>query len=255
MNDAGDIRELLDAWPYDPENDARIVRGQDGREILQVRTPLGLEQLEMQGRPDGVRPHETDTVLEFYQQELARAEAAGSAAEFELNAQDCAELFAEGTLFYFRYLRLFQLKRWPETIRDTARNLQVFDFVRKYAAREEDRNYLEKWRPYLLRMKTAASALQRLEQGSVAEALKIIQSGQERIAAIEEMDDDTFRVERERSLTVLRELEKQVQAKQPVSPMEQLERQLERAIKRQEFERAAELRDRIRKLRAQRTAR
>ena len=32
MSDAGDIRELLAGWPFDPENDARIVRGKDGRD-------------------------------------------------------------------------------------------------------------------------------------------------------------------------------------------------------------------------------
>ena len=254
MSDAGDIRELLEGWPYDPENDARIVRGKDGREILQVRTPLGLEQLEMQGRPDGTRPHEMDSALEFYQQQLTQAKTAGSKAEFKLSAQDCAELFGEGTLYYFRYLRLFQLKRWAETMRDTTRNLQLFDFVRRYAAREEDREYLEKWRPYLLRMNAAASVLHWLEKGDAPKALKIVQSGSEQIAALEEMDDDTFRFERERSLAALRELEKQIQQKQPVAPVELLQRQLRRAIERQEFERAAELRDRIRELRSRQTA-
>jgi hypothetical protein len=251
MSNTGDIRGLLEDWPFDAENDARIVRGKDGREILQVRTPLGLEQLEMQGRPDGARPHAMESVLEFYQQKLVRAEAAGNEAAFQLNAQDCAELFAEGTLYYFRYLRLFQLKRWADTVRDTSRNLQLFDFVHRHAARAKDREYLEKWRPYLLRMNTAASGLHWLEQGDAPKALKIVQRGREKIAALEEMDDDTFRFERERSLTALRELEKQVRQEQPVSALELLERQLRRAIERQEFERAAELRDRIRELRAQ----
>ena len=250
MNESNDIRDLLDGWPYDPDNDARIVRGKDGREILQVRTPMGLEQLEMQGRPDGVRPHLMDSVLEFYQQELARAEAAGSGAEFELDEHDCAELIGEGTLYYFRYLRLFQLNRWAETVRDTSRNLRLFDFVRRHATREEDQQYLEKWRPYLVRMNVAASALQHLEQGDAPEALKTVQSGREQIEALADMDDETFQVERERSLAALTELETQLQHKQPVSPVEQLQRQLRRAIERQEFERAAELRDRIREIRA-----
>jgi hypothetical protein len=141
-----------------------------------------------------------------------------------------------------------------DTVRDTSRNLQLFDFVRRYAAREEDRQYLEKWRPYLLRMNSAASGLHWLEQGDAPKALKIVQSGREQIAALEEMDDDTFRFERKRSLAALRELEKQVQQKQPISAVELLQRQLRRAIERQEFERAAELRDRIRELRAQQTA-
>jgi hypothetical protein len=253
MNDAGDIRELLEGWPYDPENEARIVRGSDGREILQVRTPLGLEQLEMQGRPDGARPHGRDSALEFHQQKLVRAKAAGSEAGFELNAEDCAELFSEGTLYYFRYLRLFQLKRWADAVRDTTRNLRLFDFVHSYAAREEDREYLEKWRPYLLRMNTAASALLCLEQGDAPKALKLIQTGRDQIAALEEMDDETFRFERKRSQAALRELEKQIQRMRPVTPLERLQRQLRHAIERQDFERAAQLRDRIRALRAQQT--
>jgi hypothetical protein len=252
VNDSGDIRELLDGWPYDPESDARIVRGRDGRELLQVRTPLGVEQLEMEGRPDGARPHELESVLEFYRQELARAKAAGGEAGFELSAQDCAALFSEGTLYYLRYFRLFQLKRWTETVRDTGRNLQLFDFVRRYAAREDDRDYLEKWRPYVLRMNAIASAVGWLEQGDAPKALEIVRNSREQLAVLEAMDDDTFRFERERSLATLREFEREIQLKQPVSPVELLQRQLHRAVERQEFERAAELRDRIRALRARR---
>jgi hypothetical protein len=250
MSDADDISELLESWPYDPENEARIVRGRDGRELLQVRSPLGLEQLEMQGRPDGARPYEMESALKHFQEKLANAGAAG----FELSAQDCAELFTEGTLYYFRYLRLFQLKRWTEAVRDTARNLQLFDFIHRHALREEDREYLEKWRPYLQRMNTAASALYWLEQGDAPQALKIVQTGRAQLAALEELDDDTFQFERKRSLAALRELEKQLEQQQPVSPVERLQRELRRAVERQEFERAAELRDRIRALRAQPSA-
>jgi hypothetical protein len=251
MEDEFDIRELLESWPFDPDNDARIVAGDDGREILQVRTPLGLEQFEMQGRPDGARPHKMESALDFYQKKLARAETAGNADDFELNTNECGELIGEGTLYYFRYLRLFQLHRWAETVRDTTRNLRLFDFLRTHAEREEDQMYLEKWRPYLVRMNAAASALLQLEQGDVSKALQIVQSGREQIEALEDLDDETFNMERERSITALRELENQVQKKKPVSRVELLEGQLRRAIEQQEFERAAELRDRIRALRAQ----
>jgi hypothetical protein len=251
MSDAEDIRRLLAGWPYDPEDDVRIVRDTSGRELVQVRTPLGVEQIELRGRPDGLRPHEMESALEFYQLKLAEAKTAGAAAEFELGAHECAELFSEGTLYYFRYLRLFQLRRWADTVRDTSRNLGLFDFVHCYAAREEDRDYLEKWRPYLHRMNTAASALFELEQGEAPQALKIIQSGREKLAALEDLDDDTFQFERDRSLAVLRDLEREIQQKQPVSPVELLQRELRRAVEQQEFERAAELRDRIRTLRAE----
>lgn len=159
MSDSVDIRGLLQSWPHDPEKATRIVRGDDGRVVLQVRTPLGLEQLEMEGRPDGTRPNGEESELEFQLKRFERARAAGQEAEFELTSEECAELVSEGTLYYWRYLHLFQLERWPETVRDTARNLRLFDFVHRHAASEEDRDGLEKWRPYILRMNAVASAM------------------------------------------------------------------------------------------------
>ena len=67
MSDSADLRKILKSWPYDPEQDARIIRGDDGRDLLQVRTPLGIEQYEMDGRPDGARPHGMESALEYYQ--------------------------------------------------------------------------------------------------------------------------------------------------------------------------------------------
>ena len=146
MNDSPDLRKILKAWPYDPEHDARIVHGDDGRDLLQVRTPLGIEQYEMDGRPDGLRPHGVESALEYHTHRLNRAKFSGSEADFELSPQECGDLFHEGTLYYFRYVRLFQLKDWTRTIRDTARNLQAFDLLHRYAQREEDQQFLEKWR-------------------------------------------------------------------------------------------------------------
>src|SRR5512135_3187315 len=110
MSDSADLRKILKSWPYDPENDARVVKGDDGREVLQVRTPMGLEQYELDGRPDGVRPHGAESALEYYQQRLNQAKFAGREADFGLRERECAELFQEGTIYYFRYVRLFQLK-------------------------------------------------------------------------------------------------------------------------------------------------
>ena len=68
------------------------------------------------------------------------------------------------------------------------------------------------------------------------------------------MDDETFTFERGRSLAALRDLADQIQQVRPLSNLERLEQQLRGAIDRQEFERAAELRDRIRELKKQQAA-
>jgi protein-arginine kinase activator protein McsA len=52
----------------------------------------------------------------------------------------------------------------------------------------------------------------------------------------------------------LRDLEAQIEQARPVSALERLEQQLQRAIDRQEFERAAELRDHIRDMKSRQPA-
>src|ERR1035438_7713380 len=189
MSDSMDLRKILQGWPYDPEHDARILHGEDGREILQVRTPLGIEQYEMDGRPDGARSHGLESALEFHQRRLEEAKVAGREAGFELNPRECSELFNEGTLYYFRYVRLFQLKDWARTIRDTARNLRAFDFLHRYAQREEDQQFLEKWRPYVLRVNACAAAMLGVEKGAYDKALRIVNETISKVEALEDMED------------------------------------------------------------------
>ena len=253
MNDSPDLRRILKNWPYDPEHDARIVRGDDGREVLQVRTPLGIEQFEIDGRPDGLRPHGMESALEYHLHCLNLAKFSGREANFELSPEQCSELFHEGTLYYFRYVRLFQLKDWARTIRDTARNLRSFDFLHRYARREEDQQFLEKWRPYILHVNASAAVMQQMEKGAYDEAVKLAQEAIRKVESLEDLEDDTFKFERERAVMALRELESQIRKNRPLSELEQLEQQLRRAIQKQEFERAAHLRDRIRELRQQQT--
>jgi hypothetical protein len=148
-------------------------------------------------------------------------------------------------------VRLFQLKDWERTVRDTARNLRAFDFLHRYARREEDQQFLEKWRPYILRVNGSAVVMQAMEKGAYDEALRLAREAIQKIESLEELEDDTFKFERERSVMALRELESQIQKNRPLSELEQLEHQLRRAIDKQDFERAARLRDRIRDLRQQ----
>jgi hypothetical protein len=223
---------------------------------MQVRTPIGIEQYELDGRPDGRHPHNVESVFDFHRARLAAArapknipgQAEGSKASFHLSADVCAELFEESLLYYYRYLHLFQIQDWTRTVRDTARNLELFEFVRRYARRKEDRLHLEQWRPYLLRMNAVARAMLELETRAHDRALTILRETIAQIAALPELDNQTFEIERERSLEALREMAASIEKDRPLSEREQLERELHKAIEMEKFERAAELRDRIRVL-------
>src|SRR5689334_19556885 len=128
-----DLRDLLQSWPYDPEDNVRLTTGADGRELLQVRLPLGIEQYEMEGRPDGEKPHGHESILDYQMERLAGARRTGQETEFKLSPDECMELFNEGTLYYYRYLYLYQAQQWAAVVRDAARNLALFDFVHSFA--------------------------------------------------------------------------------------------------------------------------
>ena len=249
MSGLADIRGLLRSWPYDPESNLRVVRGVDGREILQVRLPCGLEQLELEGRPDGFRPQEMESWLDYQEDRFQQAQARGEGLDFELTEVECAQLFEEGTLYYLRYVRLFELKDWVRTVRDTGRNLRMFDFVSWHAARPEDRQHLEQWRPYVLRINATAAAMIEVDRGQLDQALVMLQAAVERIEGLEEVKVETFQFERRRSLAALRELAAQIRKVRPLSEPERIEQDLRRAVANEEFEQAAQLRDRLRKLR------
>ena len=185
-----------------------------------------------------------ESALEFHLQRLEQAKVSGQETDFELGVTECAELFNEVCLTLC-YVRLFQLRDWGRTLRHTARNLQVFDLVNQHAEREEDQEFLEKWRPYILRVNACAAGMQEVEKGAYNKALRIVKAAIEQIEGLAEPEDETFKFERERSLTALRELAEQIQKNRPMSEMEQLEHQLQRAIERQEFERRPRLRDQI----------
>jgi len=239
-----DLKALLDSWPYDPDDCVRVITLADGREVMQVRLPLGIEQYEIDGRPDGQRPHDAESALDFH---LARFKEA-KPDSFQLAPDDCVELFNEGVLYYYRYLHLFQINDWRRTLRDTDRNLVLFDFVSRHATREEDKHYLEQWRPYVLRINAVAAAMLELADDCHQKALLIVKTAADKIEALPEVDEDTFKFERQRSLDALHDLADQIEKTMPQTELEKLERQLHEAVTAEHYEQAAQLRDQIRRL-------
>jgi len=62
-----DITQALRGWSFEPgQVNVRLIRGNDGKPKLQLRLDLGLLQMELDGRPDGKRPHRAPTELAFH---------------------------------------------------------------------------------------------------------------------------------------------------------------------------------------------
>src|SRR4051812_47273039 len=164
-----DITQALRGWAFQPgQVNVRLIRGNDGKPKLQLRLDLGLLQMELDGRPDGKRPHRAPTELDFQRKKLQSHEKrCGSDAGFHLTPRDCQALREESAMFYHRYLSLFVLEQYPAVIRDTQHNLDVLDLCRKYGTSDYDRMCLEQYRPYIFMMNTRAKACEALQHGYV----------------------------------------------------------------------------------------
>jgi len=245
-----DITSIIEGWEYKPDEiSVRKIRGDDGKEKIQLRLDLGLLQMEMEGRPDGQRPYGYESLLEYYLALIEEHKARyGTDENFHLDREDCARLQREAIQYYHRYLSLFHLGEYEGVKRDTARNLRVFDLVKKYAVNEEDKWAFEQYRPYVIMMNTRAKGLISLEKKNYDEALHHIRDG---IRAIEQFFKEYNRsdlMDASPELAFLKRWAKEVEESRPLTEIERLRKQLQQAIEREEYEKAAELRDQIRKL-------
>ncbi len=245
---SADITEILREWEFDSDNQIRIIQAEDGRQVLQVRQPMGIEQYELDGRPDGKKPFGRESALDEFQARLENHRSAhGSEKGFTLSHDDFATLQGEGVLYYFRYLVLFQIGDFARTARDTEHNLSLFALVERFVDSDDDRKEILQYKPYVLRMNAIARAMISLHKEMRSAAEDILSSA---ISAIEDMGDiDTpaFQFERARSLNYLKATLRQIHEKRE-SPAEALKLELQSAVENEDYERAAALRDRIREI-------
>ena len=245
-----DLTDILADWQYDADDPYRVIKARDGRRVLQVRQPLGIEQYELDGRPDGQRPFGKESVLTEMLDRLDSWDDAGE-VDFLIDHDDFLRLQNEGILYYYRYLALFQMGDFKRTISDTRHNLQICDLVERFVREADDQNEILQYRPYMIRMNAMAGAMLQLGADNPGAARDTLQRAIDEIGALEEVDTPTYHYERLRSLQYLRTALKQI--KPPAQSMrEKLNTALDEAVEQEAYERAAELRDRIHALQQQR---
>jgi hypothetical protein len=248
-----DISDLLEHWDYKPgQVVARKFKGKDGKEKIQLRVDLGLLQMNAEGRPDGKRPFGHDSLFDYYQSRLYRhlAEHDGSDEEFKLKAEDCAKLQLEALQYHHRYICLLQLEDYASVVRDAERNLAVFDFVAKRAASEELAWSLRQFQPQLLMILTRARTMQAMEAGDYAGAITLIEEGLEQIRDFYREHSKTELLEQSGEIHSLETWLSEMRANRPLSAREKLEQALSDAVQREDYEKAAQMRDALRNLKS-----
>lgn len=253
-SESKDIAPVLKGWDYEAGSiNVRKIVGVDGKEKLQMRLDLGLLQMEVHGRPDGVRPHGKESYLEYFEEKLIRHKREkGSVEGFALTGSQCQQLREEAVMYYHRYLSLFILGDFPSVVRDTARNLRVLDLCGEYASEEGDRLVLEQYRPYIIMMNTRARASLLFKDEEFAKAYRTVTEGLDAIRAFFARFGQEESFQKSNEVKILKRFARDIKRKLPVDPLEKLQGKLERAVKREDYEEAARLRDEIQVRRAQR---
>ena len=245
-----DISKLLEQWDYQVGQIlVRQFKGEDGHDKLQLRVDLGLLQMNLRGRPDGRRPFGHESLLEYHSQRLEKhmAANAGSAAGFHLAAEECAKLQQEAIQYHHRYICLFQLKDFEGVMRDAERNLRVFELVSDHAE-PEMAFAVQQIAPQLLMMRTRARATMKLDSSDHDGAISCVEDGIEELrdffreAGRQDVADQSAEVV---SLDIwLNEL----RGTKPVTEREKLEQALSDAVSSEDYEKAAQIRDSLKKL-------
>jgi hypothetical protein len=250
-----DISALLNEWQYQPgQIGVRQFKGKDGTQKIQLRVDLGILQMNAHGRPDGKTPFGYESLLEHFESRLAkyRKSHKGSDDGFQLDPDACSSLQQEAIQYHHRYICLFQLDDYPGVIRDAQRNLRVFDMVDKYAGSIELSWSLQQFRPQVLMMLTRAKGSLALENGAFNQAFDAVTEGLDQIRAFYQAQGKLDLAEESNEIRSLEQWLKELQALRPKTKREKLENALDEAIRREDYEEAAKLRDTLRNLKSAR---
>jgi hypothetical protein len=238
------IDAILKDWEFVPgEISARIARGADAREVLQMRIDLGLLQLEVTGRPDGERPGGAETYFDYL---LALTVHEGK--DFVLTEEQCAEVDREFVQFYQRRICWLALREFERAVRDADHSLALMNFVRDCSPNEEWTMSHEQYRPFILFHRTQASALVTLEERGPEASIEEINQGLSRMRELYVEFELEDRFEEDELVERLDQLRESLRDHYHVGRT--LHEQLADAVAGEQYELAAKLRDEI----ARRTA-
>ncbi|WP_146412479.1 MULTISPECIES: UvrB/UvrC motif-containing protein [Crateriforma] len=232
------IDDLLSKWAYDPSNlNVRLVKGKDGRDVIQMRLDMGILQLETAGRPDGSKVEGSDTYLDHLQLEHLEA------PDRVLTDDECAEVDREFMQFYHRRLCWLRLQYYHRAVMDANHTLRLMDLSSVMSPDEEWTGSHEQYRPFVLFHRTQAEALGELEENSAEEAVQAINRGLETMRQFFIQHDAEEHFEEDELVVRLTELRESLRNEYEVG--QTLSERLDAAIQQEEYELAARLRDEL----------
>lgn len=233
------IDSILNDWPYDPDAvSVRLVKGQDGRDLIQMRIEMGLLQLETEGRPDGESPNGADSYFDYLQQVSQQR-----GADYEFTLDECAECDREFVQFYHRRICWLAMREFRKAVCDADHTLSLMDLCREHSPDEEWTLSHEQYRPFVLFHRIQADALAELDHHGPEAAVSAVNRGLVQMKKVFENHEEGTAFDENELVDRLQEFRETLRDKFDVGKT--LNEQLADAVAREEYEKAAKIRDAI----------
>lgn len=245
-----DLSIITADWPYDDKDEVKNVRkivGVDGLMKLQVRLRNGLVQWAVEGRPDGADFRGSPTALDYGQKVVQREGCAGAECELDDAIDDLAEELFD---YSRRSCALFYVDDYGRALSDLRHCLDILRFIRANISDPSLSFSYDRHRPILLVNLAQTEMLLQLRAGSPRKAMDGLNRA---ITAVEEFYsqyemDDVLPDCTERQILV--DLRRSLRERHnvPLSNWEllhSLKVEQEIAIRKENYEMAARLRDKM----------
>lgn len=233
------LDSLLSPWRFEPGKPlVRRALGGDGRDVLQMRVDMGVLQLEVEGRPDGTKPHGFDT---FYDYLLATAFQEGP--NFALDDSRRLEIDREFYQLYHRRICWLALSEYGRAAADAEHSLRLMDFTSANASDRQWAMMHEQYRPFVMFHQIQAEALLKLEKDEADAAATRVSEGLDQLEKLFESHGASEHFEKDIFVVKLREMLESIKTQYKIGPS--LAEQLACAIAAEQYELAAQLRDQL----------
>lgn len=236
-----DLTSLFRAWPEVPGSfPVRIIRAEDGRRLLQRRVEMGVLQMETTGRPDGARPQGFDSILHAFRTRWQGTEP-------DPSIEDLADALAEARQFLHRAMAFAAVGEIDAAGRDAAHAGAVLAVGAALRGAADARvATMLAAQAILLRVRAEVAAV--LPSVGSNGAIAAIDQGLGELTALLGADDLGGNGIAAGAPGILRALRASLVLKLPSSQREELRRRMTDAIRAENFELAAILRDELRLL-------
>lgn len=246
-----DLDRILRGWDFSTEKPvARMVETERGPKV-QLRVDMGVLQMEPEGRPDGSKPYGKESVLAY----LDGEEKAGRLGE-RFEGEMGQEVQREVSQYYSRMNAWMALDRTDRVFADCEHVLDLLDWVQDMEGDDDTAWRVNQIYPYVRTAHAQAAMRLAVDGGRFSRARRVLEQAIEDIRTYyresygDEGEDD-WKEKDPPEVAALKESLASLEEERPQTAEENLKKELASALANQNYEVAAELRDRLRAMRGE----